>query len=201
MTPLLAGLAALAVTGTVGRVQRNAPELIGAALVLVLAAGVLWLVAGQIGNWEKRLRLLACGVALAGFLCGIFAAVSTANDEARPRVEAILSEDGKRLTGTVRASSLETGDRLNIVSIVFDETGKEDAEVIYSAYEGPDADGELEVPIAANLPPHPYTHVSVEAFTADESPGCNDQLGEEEGLAAAEESSGTGCVVVSIYGR
>lgn len=218
--PFVTGLAALAATGTVGRVQRNEPELIAVAFFLVLAAGAFWLVSSQIsarrGKW---VRIGACLAALIGFVVGLSAAISTADDEPRPQITASLSPDARTLKARVSASSMETEDRLNVVITVYTRygPGKQPAEVVYSAYEGPDSDGNVDLPISTNLPRGSYTDVGIEAFTDLTRRGCDDRSdGDEQERATAEQGkapasqlqdppgggsgsgSGTGCVVLAL---
>jgi hypothetical protein len=202
VTPLIAALGALAVTGTVGRVQRNEPVMISLALFLVVGAGALWLIASQISTFARTVRIAASVAALAGFVIGFYAAVSTANDQPRPQIDASLSDDARKLTAEVTASNMETEDRLAVFVDVFIRSQADVLEPVYSAYEGPDADGNIKLHLSTILPKGPYTDVSIQAFTG-ESAICNEALEEE----ASEESSeaaveklglGTGCVVLPI---
>lgn len=184
--------------------QRNEPVTISIALFLVFGAGALWLVAGQIPAFPRLFRVAACGAALAGFVLGFYAAVSTANDQPRPQINASLSDDARRLTAEVSASNLEIEDRLAVFVDAFNRGRGDVIEPVYSAYEGPDADGNVKLKLSTVLPKGPYTDVSVEAFTGA-SGVCGEAL-EEEASEASDESveepdSGTGCVVLPIIPR
>lgn len=168
VTPFIGALGALAVTGTIGRVQRNEAGMTSWALILVLFAGTLWLVASQFPSAAKWIRLFACVPAVIGFALGLSAAVDTTNDEPRPRIEASLSDDARKLTAEVTASSMETDDRLAIFIDAFNgETGE--SRSVYYAFQGPDADGNADTTVSTAVPPGPYDYVSVQAFTGDET--------------------------------
>lgn len=208
--PFITGLAGLAATGTIGRVQRNEPAMLSAALFLVLGAGALWLISSQLKASPKAVRVAASAVAFLGFVLGFYATVSTANDEPRPQISASLSDDARKLTAEVSASNLETEDRLAIFVDVFNREGGEFFEFVSSAYEGPDADGNVEITLSTNLPKGPYTDVSVKAFTG-QGGECNDLMTEKEKEEVAKGAggekdepiltSGTGCVVLPIVSR
>lgn len=210
VTPFLAALGALALTGTIGRVQRNEPELIAWALFLVLLAGVLWLLAGQLGKWPLLLRSLACAAALVGFVLGLSAAVTTANDEPRPQIEASLDDDARKLTVEVKASNMETEDRLAIfidaLTRAPENPGGYGVEPVYRAYEGPDEDGNFEGTITTFLPKGRYTDVGIKAFTDETSLACDDQLTRSAALNESTRSggkpgSGTGCVTMALVSK
>lgn len=207
VAPLVTAMGALALTGTIGRVQRNEPLAISIALGLVLAAGTLWLLSGQLIKRTTVLRIASAAFALGGFVLGLAAAVWTANDEPRPQIKASLSDDAHKLTADITASNMETGDRLAIFvdALTRDPTAPGDylTEPVYRGYEGPDGDGNVNITVSTFLPKGAFTDVGVKAFTDETSNACDDQLAED---AATEKSStsqgkpqsGTGCVTLAL---
>ena len=154
VAPLVTAIGALALTGTIGRVQRNEPALISIALGFVLAAGTTWVIAEQLEKVAKKaLRITAAGIALGGFAIGLYAAVATANDEPRPQIKAKLSKQATKLTAKINASNMETEDRLAIwVDVLARDRDEPDdfssAKPVVRAYEGPDGDGNVNIKVS-----------------------------------------------------
>jgi hypothetical protein len=202
VAPLLTILAGLALTGTIGRVQRESPGLLSLAIGLVIFAGVFWVAASTFTapkGTEKRsnidigLRVAAMGLAGVGFILALAVAVATANNEPRPRVSAAVSDDGKKLTTEVEASNLPTDHRLAFRIDLLE--GGEISESVYRAYVGPDNDGNVDQTITTLLPPGQYSEVGIKAYTGTTSASCDDFAAVR---AEATYGSGTGCVILRV---
>jgi hypothetical protein len=203
--PLIAALGGLALTGTIGRVQRDDPLGISIAIGLVIVAGVLWVAAETFtapkANQNRStldivLRSVAFVFAAAGFILALAVAVATANNEPRPKITPTLSEDGGKLTTHVTASNLPTNHRLAIrINTLKDE---EFLSTRYRAYVGPDSDGNVDQSVTIPLPEGDFTEIEIKAFTGTDSASCDDFA---EVLESSTFGSGTGCVIIAIPPR
>jgi len=209
VAPLGLAIGALAVSGPIGRVQRDAPELFAIAIsVLVIGSG-LWFLSSL--PKPRAWQVASIAFLLVGFIGALLITIFTAANQPRPRISAALSDDRAKITANIRASSLGTDERLAIFvdGLTREKTGPEPTERLYRAFVGPDGDGNVEQAITLPLPNGGVTDVGIKAFTGSESPACDDfaanataAQGAEEG--ASEKSkvgSGTGCVIVSLLPR
>ncbi|HEY5941338.1 MAG TPA: hypothetical protein VIT89_00565 [Solirubrobacterales bacterium] len=201
VAPLVAAMGALALTGTIGRVQRDYPEWFSVALILVVASGVLWVAAPSFPSWRIGSRVqfstLAKAAAFvaggAGFMLALALAVSTADNTPRPQITPTLSEDGSKLTAKITASNLPTDQRL-VVKIDLLE-GRQGIASIYESYMGPDGDGNIDQTVAIPLPKSGFSEIGVMAHTGDREAKCDDF----EAVAEDEEfRTGTGCVIIAL---
>ncbi len=155
LTGLVATIGALTLTGTMGRVQRDNPEAIIAALILVVAAGGAWTIAVTVDSvgykkWGLGLKTAATVLGVGGFIVALCIAVSTANHQPRPQISAELSGDHKTLTSTVTASNLSSTRRLAF-RINLNRADKT-AQPLYRSYVGPTSDGDVKQTIVTPLP-------------------------------------------------
>lgn len=195
IAPLAAALGALALTGTVGRIQRNAEARTELAFILVVAASAVWGIGLILGS--KWLRVLAVATAAAGTVFALLAAITTAHRQSRPQIRATLNDTHTVITATVTASGLAIGDRLAIEvdGLVWRSRNEVPAPTkpsLYQAYIGPDQDGHISQTVSVAVPQE-YNAVGVKAYTGKQSPHCNDF-----GEAVASRESGTGCVIMSL---
>jgi hypothetical protein len=200
VAPLVAAMGALALTGTIGRVQRDYPEWFSVALILVVVSGVLWVAAPNFPSWRIGGRVhfstLAKAVAFvaggAGFMLALGLAVSTADNTPRPQITPTLSDDGRKLTAKITASNLPTDQRLVVKS---DLEHRDELAPVYESYMGPDGDGNIDQTVTIPLPKSGFTEVGVMAHTGDREAKCDDF----EAVAANEEfRTGTGCVIIAL---
>lgn len=215
VVPLLTAVSGLALTGTIGRVQRDEPKYFAIAIGLVIAAGTVWVLASALtaprhgesrSLWDILLKLLALSLAAGGFVLAISAAIDAANNEPRPQITSTLSEDGTELTVNVKASNLATEKRLAIrVDLLSQEGSVGEA---YEAYIGPDGDGSIDHTVTVALPKSGYSRIGVRAHTGSSEPKCvrteeeqrEMEEAESENKKADEEDrvSGTGCVIITL---
>jgi hypothetical protein len=80
VAPLIAALAGLALTGTIGRVQRDEPLGLSIAIGLVIASGALWVIASNVtapetgkkrGTADILLRVFSVAFAAGGFILAL----------------------------------------------------------------------------------------------------------------------------------
>ncbi|MDQ3725532.1 MAG: hypothetical protein M3335_06550 [Actinomycetota bacterium] len=201
MAPLIAAMGGLVLTGTIGRVQRDEPELLSLAILLVVVSGVLWVAAPSfegakiIKRWRadvaaKRWAFVFGGI---GFMLALGIAVNSADNSPRPRLIPTLSEDGSKLTTTIEASNLPSDRRLAFRIDLLRQ--RQTVGHVYEAYVGPDGDGNVNQTITVPLPESGYTEIGVKAYTGTSAPGCDDFA---EVLDDDDLLSGTACAVITI---
>jgi hypothetical protein len=199
VTALVAAIAALSATGTLGRVQRDSPEVLTCALLLLIAAGAVWMVVPLVKGensprwFEIAVRLVTVGAAAVAFFIALNAAVGTADHEPRPQVSADLNAERTVLKAHVTTSSMKTDHRLAFRVDLLKE--RENVLPIYRAYVGPNSDGNIDQTIEIFLPEVEYDQISVRAFTGTTSPACGDY---EKVVVNAVIGPGTGCVLITL---
>jgi hypothetical protein len=152
----------LAVTGSMGRVLRNAPTQITWAVVLVLLGAALLGAAGLPATGkptEVVFSIVGLEVTLAGLVIAALAAATSGHDVERPAIHAKLDESTHRLTGSVVAADLASDARL--VAIV-EGVGKK-ATPLERTEIGPDGDGKVDLDIDVRVPPGRFDSVRVRA--------------------------------------
>jgi hypothetical protein len=194
VTGLVAALAALTLTGTIGRVQRDDPNAILLALVLVAIAGGIWAVAPTVklkrAPWVGK--VVGIVFAIAGFAVALHAAVTSADHEPRPQLSAQLSSDRKTLTTTVAASNLSSNRRIAIaVSLLKSD---ESRYPLYKGFVGPTSEGTFSQTLITHLPNlAPYSTIQVRAYTGPISSSCDEY---QEHPKNPTIGAGTACVVI-----
>lgn len=203
VAPLIAAMGGLALTGTIGRVQRDEPTGFCIALALVIASGVLWVAAPNAPDWKIRKKLplstATKGIAFVlggiGFVAALALAVNTANNAPRPQITPtlVLSDGGGKLTTEIEASNLATDRRLAFrVDLL---RRMEVVGHVYESYIGPDGDGNIDETVTVALPKSNYTEVGVKAYTGTTSPNCDDfSLVRDNDQFL----TGTGCVIITL---
>jgi hypothetical protein len=217
VAPLGLALGTLALTGTVGRIQRNAEwQTLGAYGAVVLGSG-LWALGSF--KWTRLAGLKPAAVlfAVVGTIVALWAAIFTAGRQPRPRIAVSLNQPLTELSVTVSATALKTGDRLAIVVDALKLKDQKDpisgyetvGPSLYQAYVGPDPDGKVTQTASVRIPSTDVTAVGVRATTATEFPDCNDraenankteQTGKAESKEAkkTQDKAGTGCVIMVV---
>lgn len=203
VAPLIAAMGGLALTGTIGRVQRDEPTGFCIALALVIASGVLWVAASNVPDWKIREKLTLStavkGVAFLfggiGFATALALAVNTANNAPRPQITPtlILGDGGSKLKTEIKASNLATDRRLAFrVDLL---RRMEVVGHVYESYIGPDGDGNIDETVTVALPKSDFTEIGVKAYTGTTSPSCDDfSLVRDDDQFL----TGTGCVIITL---
>jgi uncharacterized membrane protein len=140
---LATGVTSLAVTGSIGRVQRNHPTWFAFAIGLVVAAGACWLVAAALAqlnrtsaapaddaatahpttahqtgsgasSGQKFWTLTGIALAAAGVIIGFFVSVNTAGEPERPIVSLHLDPATLTLGGTAKVRRLSSTEPLTV---------------------------------------------------------------------------------------
>lgn len=177
----ITGIAALTVTGSLGRVQRNHEIGFTIALgLLILGAGAV-AVGARFGDGRAKtaIRIGGAVCALAGLILGYGLTIATASETERPRLDVRLDFRRLAVTGTVTAEDLSTTDGLEVRVdglIDFDhdiDTADSSIPVTLSrAVVGPDSDGKAMQSIDVPLPHGGYDAVGVTASVGSEEESC-----------------------------
>jgi len=204
VAPLAATLALFKATGSIGRIQRDNPQLLWLAISLVLAAGTMLAIATFLSGegesekgkrWEKRLFFGAALCTAAGFVLAIGLVFNNAGDEPRPAISATLSPDQSTLTAHVTASNLKTDHRLalkiDLATVKQGETVdsvhpfmKNGTLPLERTYVGPDSDGNIDQRVEMAIPSGGgYTNLVVKAYTSPTNQSCREPAGEDSGTA------------------
>lgn len=207
IAPLVAAVALLTTTGTIGRVQRDEPEWFAVAIVLVLVAGALWSLVPALevksAKAKRWMRIVSAGCAIVGFGLTLYLTISIANDQPRPRITASLSEDRKLLEATITASGLPTDQRaaIHVDALRRDPAGQEQfeyTESVYRAFVGPDSDGNVTHALKIPLPRGDFTDVGIKGFTSEDSRVCDDYNAAYLEGRGKTKGSGTACVTIAL---
>jgi hypothetical protein len=207
ITPLAVALGALAVTGTVGRIQRNAEQKTEVAFILVVVASGLWLVGSLLNDrfFRALFRVIATLIAVIGTIFALVAAIATAERKPRPQIEASLNNTHTILTATVKAAGLKTEDRLAIEVDALTWVNRYPrpraaTPSLYESYVGPDKDGNVVQKLSVAIPKRSrtapkktFTHVGMKAYTGESAPGCDDFV-----KAVKKKKAGSGCLILSL---
>lgn len=217
IAPLTVAIGSLAVSGPLGRVQRNEPVLFVIALVVLVVGSALWFLTSLPKN-PKFWQVVAVVFVILGYGGALAVAVLTADNQPRPRIAATLNNERTKITGTITAASMATDDRLAIFieALARNEPGSEEEfsvdERLYRAFIGPDEDGKVEQSITMPLRRKGVTDIRIKAFTGTDSPVCDPlappagsearrQEGEEKAAKQSRDESGTSCAIISLLPR
>ncbi len=193
VTGLASSLAALTLTGTLGRVQRDDPLWISLAFGLVIFGGGVWALAPLSSERSSRLlRTLSVLTVAAGFVIAVVAAVDTANDDPRPHISAHLSSDRKTLVSTISIENLSSDHRVALAVLLLNSS--EEKFPLYRGFVGPTSEGGFDETLRVPLPNlEPFTVIEVRAYTGAESQSCDETAGSEESPPL---NAGTACALI-----
>ena len=211
VAPLAATLGLFKATGSIGRIQRDHPQLLLLAIALVLVAGTMLAIAtflagegetAKAKRWEQRLFFGASICTAAGFVLAIALVFNNAADEPRPAISATLSPDQSMLTAHVTATNLKTNHRLALKIDLATVKAGETVDSVYPfardgtlplerTYIGPDSDGNVDQTIKMGVPTGgEYTNLVVKAYTSETNQPCR--------VPAGDTDSGTACTILYL---
>jgi hypothetical protein len=196
-------------TGVLGRIERNEPSLLVAAVIAVLLGSALFVLAGlplTAGPSELFALLIGTGLTVVGLGWGMTAAVRVGSERERPAIEASITTDGARLNGKVTAANLASNTRT--VLLVHGLAGRDTVggdqayskeDLLAHYYVGPDDDGKVALPIDLHIP-EGYEAIGILARTEDSDiRTCADYLIDGRERATTEpEDVGAACVVLGL---
>jgi hypothetical protein len=199
----IAGITALTVTGSLGRVQRNHEIGFTIALgLLILGAGAV-AVGARLADGKTKTAIGIGGAAcsLAGLVLGYGLTIATASETERPRLDVGFDLRRLTVTGTVTAEDLSTTDGLEVhvdglidFDHDIDTLDPSKAVTLSRAVVGPNSDGKATQRIGVPLPHGAYDAVAVTASVGSEEESC--------GLnRRAHVDGGTACITLPLPRR
>ena len=198
---LAAIVAGFTLSGTMGRILRNEGELLAIAIVLAVIGAIAFISVQWVSDGKKHDRQqLALVFAAFAVLCVVAAGTLVARMKEQPSIDAKITEDGRFLDATVKASNLAADERVAVVVDGLEPAEAEsvDTTVLWQGYVGPDSDGNVELPVHARIVPSADARLRIRAWTGDTEAPC-EQLGSSataSGLNPKKGRAGTGCVVL-----
>jgi len=222
LTAFIGAISALAVTGLLGRTERDHGDLFLAAVACVLVAAVFWVSAAIFTpgaalekeqprrfrrlrlTWrslrrglqnQKRLQFVGLLFLAAGFVCGFIAVLGTQHSPDRPTITAEVQ--GDKLVATVTAAGLNSNDRVIVWVDGLRIDNAPDYHVIksqhlYFASVGADGDGNVNESVKLNVGSGRWDAVGIRAFAGDKSECQTDTS------LDLVETAGPGCVIVPL---
>ena len=206
VTALFGVIGALAATGVIGRLERNEPEALMAAVLIVLLGSAMLVIAGlpiTTGGSELFAILVGTGLTLIGIGWAVAAGISDARRSERPQLDVSVDAKKSLVKGSVKAANL--GSRETLVVLVEGlkpsavESRNWDVATLAQFYVGPNADGKVEMPLSVIVPSKGYTNVGIRAGTSD-SDTCSEypRRGGDETFKDQIDEAGAGCAVLSL---
>jgi hypothetical protein len=172
---------------------------------LALVTGFLLLVASALKvkrgkDYEIKLQeaVKAFGTLLLaiGLILGFAVAISSAGQTEQPAVALSLNSDGSAVSGTAKVGDLSSRSRMTVYidgltlrGNVYNPTH------LYTAYIGPNGDGNATDNITVRVPPNEFDAVRLRAFTATNPTDCGKYP------TVLQNYQGTGCVIIAIPNR
>lgn len=222
LTAFIGVVSALAVTGLLGRTERDHGDLFLGAVACVLVAAVFWVSAAiftpaavpereqpspfqRLTPWwrsltrvlknQKRLQFVGLLFLAGGFVCGFIAVLRTQHSPDRPTITAEVQ--GNKLVATVTAAGLNSNDRVIVWVDGLRIENVPDYHVIksqhlYFASVGADGDGNVDESVKLNVGSGRWDAVGIRAFAGDKS-----ECQTDTNLDLVEEA-GPGCVIVPL---
>jgi hypothetical protein len=206
VTSLFAVIGTLTATGAVGRLERNEPDALIAAVVIVLLGSVMLVIAGlpiTTGRSEIFATLVGTGLTVIGIGWAIAAGINDASRSERPELRVSVDGEHSLLKGTVKAGNLESDQRFAVLveglKPATAERRKWDMATLAQYYVGPDGDGKVDLPLEVIVPSKGYTAVGVRAWSGD-SKRCRTypRRGASETFKKQVKAARAGCVVLPL---
>jgi hypothetical protein len=205
VTALFTAVGALTATGVVARLERNEPEALIAAVVLVLLGGAMLVVAGlpvTAGHSQLFATLVGSGLTIIGIGIALVAGIKDAGHSGRPRLRATVDAKGSVVKGRVEAGNLEWNRRLGVLveGLKPADDGSWDVATLAQYYVGPDGDGDVSLPISAIVPQGKnYTAVGIRAASKD-TKSCEKypRRGQDQAFRDQIDGVNAGCAVLPL---
>jgi hypothetical protein len=206
VTALFGVIGALAATGVIGRLERNEPEALIAAVLIVLLGSAMLVIAGlpiTTDGSELFAILVGTGLTLIGIGWAVAAGISDARRSERPELDVSVDAKESLVKGSVKAANL--GSRETLVVLVEGlkpsavDSRNWDVATLAQFYVGPDAEGKVDMPLSVIVPSKGYTNVGIKARTSD-SDTCSQypRRGGEETFKHQIDEAGAGCAVLPL---
>lgn len=196
---LFSAVGGLTATGTLGRLQRNEPDLLTAAVLIVLLGTAMLVIAGlpvTSGASELFATLVGTGLIIIGVGWAVVTGILATGQAGRPTIGVELTSAGA-IKGKVTVGSLASGGRLAV--LVEGVTGAS-VEPIGRYSVGSDADGEVELPVSAPVPAAGFATVQVKALTGEQTElqGTCDEIEAAEDAEEADDDARAACLSLPL---
>jgi hypothetical protein len=206
VTALFGVIGALAATGVIGRLERNEPEALIAAVLIVLLGSAMLVIAGlpiTTGGSELFAILLGTGLTVIGIGWAVSAGIRDAGRSERPQLDVAVDAKDSLVKGSVKAANLASHRTLVVLveglKPSADESRNWDVATLAQFYVGPDAEGKVDMPLSVIVPSKGYTNVGIKARTSD-SDTCSEypRRGGDETFKDQIDEAGAGCAVLPM---
>jgi hypothetical protein len=207
----IAGVGAVAATGTLGRVQRNQGAWFALSVGCVIVGAALLLFASLLRGADARrsasgrhsrrekVTFVAIGLTAAGVVLGFGTAIFTADDKQQPTVSLSFDEQTLVVRANATASNLSSADRMGVYvdGLRRDPRSGRLSTVglLAKTFVGPDSDGKARADLDVQMPPGRFDAIGMMAFTGAKPSDCG---GYPRGDGS---ETGTGCVVLRMAPR
>jgi hypothetical protein len=207
VTSLFALVGGLTATGALGRLERNEPEVLIAAVLIVLLGSVMLVIAGlpiTSGQSEIFASLVGAGLTAVGIGWAVAASITDARHSERPGLEVAVDAKGALLEGTVKAGNLAFDERFAVLveGLKKRGAGREgdwSVSTLAQYYVGPDGEGKVELPVKVRVPPKRYTALGIRAWSGDDERCRNyPTRGGIEDFRTQVAEARAGCVVLPL---
>jgi hypothetical protein len=206
VTALFGVIGALAATGVVGRLERNVPEALIAAVLVVLLGSAMLVIAGlpiTTGRSELFAILVGTGLTVIGIGWAVAAGIRDAGRSERPRLDVSVDAKESLVKGSVKAANLASHRTLVVLveglKPSADESRNWDVATLAQFYVGPDGEGKVDMPLGVIVPSDGYTNVGIKAKTSD-TDTCSQypRRGGDETFKDQIDEAGAGCAVLPL---
>jgi hypothetical protein len=200
VTSLFSVIGALTATGLLGRMERNEPEALLGAVLIVLLGAVMLVLAGlpiTSGRSEIFATLVGTGLTVVGIGWVVGAGIRDASHSELPALTFSLDAKDSLVKGSGKVGNLASDDRFALL-VEGLRPGTEgrtwDAATLAQYYVGPDGEGKVDLPVEVNVPTKEgYTAVGIRAWSGDDN-SCRTYPRRGAGFSKEVKSTGAGCV-------
>jgi hypothetical protein len=127
-------------------------------------------------RWPRRVfTILALVFALVAIALVLKASVEVAGQSQQPNLTAKISENGRFIEATATATNLDADDTVRVEVHGIERDGRPDKIAMLAGAVGPDAEGNVSLPIQARVLPSRYASLRVTAWREDGDDGVDEK--------------------------
>jgi hypothetical protein len=205
VTSLFGVIGALTATGALGRLERNEPDALTAAVLVVLLGAVMLVIAGlpvTRGRSELFATLVGTGLTVVGLGWAIAASVGVASQTERPEIHMAVDAKNSLVKGTIKVGNLASDQRFAVlVEGLNPNEGDDrawDIATLAQFYVGPDGDGKVNLPVKVIVPADTYASVGIRAWSGETKCRSYPRRGADEEFREQIAGAKAGCVVLPL---
>ena len=209
VTSLFGVIAALTATGALGRLERNEPDALTAAVLIVLLGAVMLVIAGlpvTTGRSELFATLVGTGLTVLGLGWAIAASIEVAGQTERPEIHMAVDPKASLVKGTIKVGNMASDERFAVLVEGLNPSASDDRAwdiaTLAQYYVGPDGDGKVNLPVEVLVPDGTYEAVGIRAWSGD-STRCRTypRRGADEDFKEQVAGARAGCVVLPLTAK